>query len=153
MKTNLLSVLAGAVVLTACTNRNPAQTTNHLQLNGTWKLLTHTAIAKGKSEVTDYTKKQEFIKIINDTHFGFLTHSLPGDTSKKNGFDAGGGRYDLKGNQYTEHLDYYTDKNWQGKSFTFTVSFSGDTLVQRGEEKVEKENVNQEIIEKYIKLK
>ena len=40
-----------------------------IPLQGTWKLLSGTTIEKGDSTVTDYTKGQEFIKIINDTHF------------------------------------------------------------------------------------
>jgi hypothetical protein len=59
----------------------------------------------------------------------------------------------LSGDQYTEHLDYYSDRNWEGKTFQFTVSINNDTLVQRGIEKVEKEGIDQEIIERYVRAK
>ena len=93
------------------------------------------------------------IKIINKTHFAFLKHNLNTKKDSSNNFDAGGGSYTLKGNKYTEHLDYYSDKNWEGKSFDFTVTFKGDTLIQKGLEKVENENIDRIIIEKYLKIK
>ena len=103
--------------------------------------------------VTDYTKGQKFLKIINDTHFAFIKHNLNTAKDSSNHFDAGGGSYTLKGNKYTEHLDFYNDKNWEGKTFDFTVSLKNDTLTQTGLEKVEKEGINRTIIEKYIRLK
>ena len=124
-----------------------------IPIEGTWRLLSHTAIAKGVSTVTDYTKGTHFIKIINGTHFAFLQHDLNAPKDSSNQFDAGGGSYTLIGDQYTEHLDYYHDRNWEGKPFTFTVHIQNDTLVQRGREKVEGEGVDQEIIEKYVREK
>jgi len=103
--------------------------------------------------VTDYTKGQRMIKIVNDSYFAFLKHDLNAPKDSSNHFDAGGGSYSLVGDQYTEHLDYYSDRNWEGKPFTFTVSINNDTLIQRGIEKVEKEGVEREIIEKYIRVR
>jgi len=122
-------------------------------LIGTWRLLTHTTIKKGISTVDDYTKGKQFIKIINGDHFAFLSHDLDPKKDSSNHFDGGGGAYTLVGDQYTEHLDFYSDHNWEGKPFTFTVTISNDTLTQRGKEKVEKENINQEIIERYVREK
>jgi hypothetical protein len=124
-----------------------------IHLNGTWQLLTHTEITKGVSAVTDYTKGKKFLKIINDDHFAFLTHDLDVKKDSSNHFDAGGGSYTLAGNKYTEHLDFYTDKNWEGKAFDFTVTIKNDTLTQQGLEKLEKENIERTIIEKYVKVK
>jgi hypothetical protein len=124
-----------------------------IHLNGTWQLLTHTEITKGVSAVTDYTKGKKFLKIINDDHFAFLTHNLDVKKDSSNHFDAGGGGYTLVGNKYTEHLDFYTDKNWEGKAFDFTVTIKNDTLTQQGLEKVEKEGIERIIIEKYVKSK
>ena len=93
------------------------------------------------------------IKIINDTHFAFLKHDVPVAKDSTNHFDAGGGRYTLSGDKYIEYLDYYSDKNWEGKPFTFTVSLKGDSLIQTGVEKVEKENIDRTIIEKYVRVK
>jgi hypothetical protein len=124
-----------------------------LRLNGTWRLISGTTITKGVATVTDYTKGSGMIKIINDSHFAFLRHDLNPPKDSSNHFDAGGGSYTLDGDQYTEHLDYYSDRNWEGKSFNFTVSISNDTLIQRGMEKVENENIDREIIERYVREK
>jgi len=91
------------------------------------------------------------IKIINETHFAFLKHDLHTPKDSSNHFDAGGGSYTLAGDQYTEHLDYYSSPSWESKSFQFTVSISNDTLIQRGMEKVEKEGIDREIIERYVR--
>jgi hypothetical protein len=122
-----------------------------LSINGTWRLVSGATITKGVSTVTDYTKDSKFIKIINDTHFAFLKHDLNPKKDSSNHFDAGGGSYTLNGNQYTEHLDFYSDHNWEAKTFTFTVTISNDTLTQRGMEKVENENIDREIIERYVR--
>lgn len=124
-----------------------------IPLIGTWQLISGTTITGGVSSFTDYTKDQRMIKIINNSHFSFLKHDLNSPKDSSNNFDAGGGSYSLTGDQYTEHLDYYKDRNWEGKSFTFTVTINNDTLIQRGMEKVEKEGVEREIIEKYIRTK
>ena len=104
-------------------------------IEGTWKLLTATVIEKGDTIITDYTKDRSFIKVINATHFAFLQHGL--DKTKDSSFSAGGGSYLLKGNSYTEHLEYCNAREWEGNDFTFTVTITGDTLVQSGVEKIE----------------
>jgi len=147
MKNNVTPLLL-AVFLAACSGNHSS-----IAINGTWRLLSGTTITKGVSSVTDYTRDQSMIKIINDTHFAFLKHRVNEPRDSSNGFDAGGGSYTLNGDQYTEHLDYYVDKNWEGKPFTFTVSLSGDTLIQKGLEKVESEGVDRVIIEKYLRIK
>jgi hypothetical protein len=147
MKKLLLPVLI-AVLLTGCNGA-----TDTIPLNGTWRLLSGTTITRGDSTVTDYTKGQNMIKIINGTHFAFLSHAVGEPKDSSNKFDAGGGTYTLTGNQYTENLDFYSDKNWEGKPFTFTVSIANDTLVQRGQEKNEKEGIDRLIIEKYVRVK
>ncbi len=149
MKTLTLTFLAAIILLSSCTQKQePAN-----PMIGTWQLLTHTEITKGVSAVTDYTKDLKMIKIINSSHFAFLIHTINTKKDSSNNFDAGGGAYTLAGDKYTEHLDYYKDKNWEGKSFDFTITFSGDTLIQKGLEKVEKENIDRTIIEKYLKVK
>jgi hypothetical protein len=148
MKYTPLPLLAAMSFLLSC-NSQPDAT---LHLNGTWRLVSGTTITKGVSTVTDYTKESTMIKIINDTHFAFLKHDLNSPKDSSNHFDAGGGSYTLAGDKYTEHLDYYVDRNWEGKTFPFTVSISNDTLIQRGMEKVEQENIDREIIERYVRV-
>jgi hypothetical protein len=141
-------ILLSAIFLSAC-NSKPGG----LTLAGTWRLVSGTTITKGVSEVTDYTKDQKMIKIINDSHFAFLKHNPGTPKDSSNQFDAGGGSYTLKGDQYTEHLDYYIDRHWEGKTFPFTVSINNDTLVQQGQEKVEGTGIDRQIIEKYVRVK
>lgn len=147
MKRKFIALFAVAFILSCKTKTDQA-----INLNGTWQLISGTTITKGVSSFTDYTKNQRMIKIINNTHFAFLKHNLHAAKDSVNHFDAGGGKYTLAGDKYTEYLDYYSDKNWEGKPFIFTVSLKGDTLIQKGLEKVEKENIDRIIIEKYIRL-
>jgi len=120
-------------------------------IEGTWKLLTATVIEKGDTTITDYTKDRSFIKIINDSHFAFLQHGL--NKAKDSSFSAGGGSYSLKGNSYTEHLEYCTAREWEGHDFTFSMTITGDTLVQSGVEKIEAGGINRINTEKYIRVK
>ena len=145
-------ILILPVVITACTEspRNDVQSANEVSLKGTWKLLSGTLIEKGDTIVTDYTKDRSFIKIINDSHFAFLNHTLRKDTTD---FSAGGGTYSLSGNTYTEQLEYCSAKEWEGHDFSFTVAITGDTLIQSGVEKIENEGINRVNIEKYIRVK
>jgi len=123
-----------------------------IRLTGTWQLLTSTTVTKGVSLITAYGSTQGMIKIINNTHFAFLKHDLHPAKDSTNHFDAGGGTYTLTGNKYVEHLDFYRDRNWEHKAFEFTLSMSRDTLIQKGVEKVEKENIDRLIIEKHLRL-
>ncbi len=123
-------------------------------LQGTWKLLTGTVIEKGDTTITDYAKGKSFIKIINESHFAFLLHDLnKGKDSASAEFSAGGGSFSLKGNSYTEHLEYCNAREWEGHDFTFTVTIKGDTLIQSGIEKIEAEGINRINTEKYIRVK
>lgn len=140
-------------MLISCSNTGtmdkPAKTGKPIE--GTWKLVSATTIKGKDSTVTDYTRGQEMIKVINGSHFAFLRHDLNQgkDTAI---FGAGGGTYTLSGDKYTEMLQYCNERGWEGHSFSFTVSIKGDTLLQTGVEKLEKENVDQFIIEKYIRF-
>lgn len=135
-----------AIGLLAAACRAPSS--GALPIQGTWRLITGTVVTKGVPAVTDYTQGKSFIKIINGSHFAFLTHDVNEPKDSSDHFDGGGGSYTLKGDQYTEHLDYYTDKQYEGKAYTFTVSFHGDTLVQEGMEGPDRENT-----ERYVRVK
>lgn len=123
-------------------------------IEGTWKLLTGTIIEKDDTTITDYTKDKSFIKVINDSHFAFLLHDLSkGKDSSSAAFSAGGGTYSLTGNKYTEHLEYCNAREWEGHDFSFTITISGDTLIQSGVEKIEAQGINRINTEKYVKIK
>lgn len=148
MKLTILPVTL-ALGLLSCASQNSST----VPIAGTWRLISGTSIAKGDTSVTDYTKSMSMIKIINDSHFAFLKHDRNAPKDSSNHFDGGGGSYTLNGSTYTEHLDYYGDRNWEGKTFTFTVSIANDTLTQKGIEKVEGAGVDHEIIERYVRVK
>lgn len=149
MKYKLLPVILPLGLLLSCSSETPSS----VAITGTWRLVSGATITGKDSTITDYTKGLSMIKIINDSHFAFLKHDVNSPKDSSNHFDGGGGSYTLEGNKYTEHLDYYSDRGWEGKSFTFTVSISNDTLVQSGREKVEGEGIDREIIEKYVRVK
>jgi hypothetical protein len=154
-----MKIIAGVIVIVTILGSCRVKTQNELPgkslvpLIGTWKLISGTTIEKGDTIVTYYTKGLSFIKIINDTHFAFLKHDLIKGKDSSVSFGSGGGRYNLKDGLYTEHLEYCSDREWEGNDFTFTVSIRNDTLIQSGIEKVENAGVDRLNIEKYIRLK
>lgn len=133
----------------ACRDPHSNQETT---IEGTWRLISGTIIANEDTTVTDYTGNQSMIKIINATHFSFLNHDLKKGSDSTAVFVAGGGRYTLSGDQYTEYLEYCSYREWEGNTFPFTVTFNGDTLIQRGVEKIEKLGVERLNIEKYQRV-
>ena len=150
-----LFCLAGIITISACNTKTRLNTapSSDIPIAGTWKLITGTLIEKGDTVVTDYTRNRSFIKIINETHFAFLQHDLTKGTDSVPVFGAGGGKYTLQGNTYTEHLEYCNARNWEGHDFPFTIEITGDTLVQSGVEKIESEGIDRMNIERYIRLK
>ena len=121
-------------------------------LRGTWKLISGTLIEKGDTTTTDYTSGKSFIKIINDTHFAFLLHDLKQGKDSSAVYSSGGGKYTLSDSTYTEHLEYCSDRNWEGHDFPFTITISNDTLTQQGREKIEASGIDRLNIERYVRV-
>ena len=146
-----INYLLAFVTLSVLSCSNEKKKNASLNLEGSWQLISATTIEKGKTQVTNYDGDVKMIKIINGSHFAFLRHSSnPKDTTN---FDAGGGSYTLSDDDYTEHLDFYKDKKWEGKTFNFKIALDKDTLIQKGVEKVIEANIDRVIIEKYSKIK
>lgn len=124
-----------------------------LNPEGTWQLVSGAITENGKTNVTDYTHGQRMIKVINKTHFSFLNHDVLQGKDSTAMFAAGGGRYDLKEDQYTEHLEYCSDRAWEGHDFQFTLKIQNDTLIQSGVEKIEASGINRVNVEKYVRIK
>ncbi len=143
-----IALLMFITVFFSCKNETKQ---NVSSIFGTWQLIAATSTESGKTTST-FDSTHTMIKIINDTHFAFLNHSKNKDTTAA-AFDAGGGTYTLQDSDYTEHLDFYKDKNWENNSFHFTIKISNDTLVQKGIEKNEKAGVNHIIMETYKRVK
>lgn len=149
--------MVAAVILTglftSCSEKNNTEVTiQQSELNGTWRLLSGTIIKGEDTTVTKYNKNQEMIKIINDTHFAFLRHDLNSGKDSTALYYAGGGRYTVEGNTYTEHLEYFNVREWEGNSFEFEYMISGDTLITRGIEKVEDLGIEYINIEKFHRV-
>jgi hypothetical protein len=145
-------ILVTLLLVSCRTNTEKAESTG-LNIVGSWELVSGTTIVKNDTTVTDYTRGQKMIKIINATHFAFLRHDLNKGKDSSAVFVAGGGRYELKDDQYTEYLDYCNAREWEGHTFPFKVSVNNDTLIQAGREKVEAAGIDRVIIEKYRKVK
>lgn len=144
----IFSRFAGLFIFLSCETEKSS-----LLLTGTWQLISGTIIEKNDSTVTDYTKNKKFIKIINDTHFAFISHDLNKGKDSTALFSAGGGRYTLTDGLYTEHLEFCSDRAWEDSDFQFKVTITNDTLVQKGIEKVESEGIERLNIEKYVRMK
>jgi hypothetical protein len=142
-----LSILALAML--ACNaqqNKNP-------QIEGTWKLYSATLIQNSDTSYTEYSKQRSFIKIINKSHFAFLSHDLQhGADSSMAMYTSGGGKYQLVGNKYTEHLEYCSDRAWEAHDFEFTVTIHNNTLIQQGIEKVPEKGIERLNIERYVRV-
>ena len=150
-----LRIIALLALTSSCnsTVENSQPKSAKVPLEGTWRLLTGTLIEKGDTTVTDYTQGKEFIKIINDNHFAFLSHDLSKGKNADSLFSAGGGPYTLKDSTYTEHLAYCNDRQWENNDFNFTITINNDTLIQKGVEKVDSLGINRMNIERYVRVK
>src|SRR5688572_7312727 len=153
MKHGVGLILISSFLLSCDTSSGPGnEGRKSMSIDGTWELLSGTIIEKEDTVTTDYTKGQKMIKIINATHFAFLRHDLnKGKDSAV--YSSGGGRYSLADSQYTEYLDFCSDREWEGHSFQFTVSVKNDTLTQTGVEKLENLGINRYNIEIYRRVK
>ena len=153
MRNGLTIFIIAVLVSCAGKNQNELGLQNHSPLIGTWELISGTLVENGDTTVTYFTENLSFVKIINETHFAFLEHDLKKGIDSTSVFVAGGGRYSLVDSLYTEHLEYCSDRSWEGNDFTFTVTIKNDTLVQRGVEKLDNEGINRLNIERYTRLK
>lgn len=154
MKISIAAVLILSLLISCETTSSKEEVIKKgLPIEGTWKLITGITIEKGDSTITDYTSGKSFIKIINDTHFAFQGHDLNKGKDSTAFFSSGSGKYELKDSAYTEHLEYCSDRQWEGNDFHFTVTISNDTLLQQGIEKIEAAGVDRINIEKYVRMK
>ena len=142
-----------SLILSACSGKIDTDIKKGvLPIIGTWKLYSATLIEKGDTTITDYSKDRSFIKIINNSHFAFIQHDLKQGKDSTASFSSGAGTYELKDKTYTEHLEYCSDRQWEGHDFTFNITIKNDTLVQSGVEIIESAGINRLNIEKYVRV-
>ncbi|KIO77665.1 hypothetical protein TH53_08485 [Pedobacter lusitanus] len=157
MKFQLL-LLAGLTSLAACKDQSEktalsSTALTNQSINGTWKLISSKVTTGTKTEVTYPVKGQEMIKSFNGTHFSFFNHDLAKGKVPNPVYNSGAGTYILKGDQYQEHLEYCNHRDWENRDFKFTLTLKNDTIIQKGIEKIDSLNINQEIVEIYSRLK
>jgi hypothetical protein len=140
-------IIALLFVFCACEKQSTSS------LEGTWQLISATSTEKD-STFSTFNPKVKMIKIINASHFAFLSHDITGaKDSTRAAYTAGGGTYTLKDSLYSENLEYFIDPQWENHKFEFVVKIQNDTLVQKGVEKLEKLGIDRVIVEKYVRLK
>lgn len=144
MKTFLAFFL---IFLSSCHSKKNDSKIPTNELIGTWKMVYGDITEYDSVKIKDLSKT-EFFKIINNSHFAFFNQVK----DKNDGFYGGGGTYTLQGNQYIETLDFIASKGIRGQSFSFTIEFKGDTLIQHGLEEVKKLDIKRHILEKYIRI-
>jgi hypothetical protein len=153
----ILTLVTGMIVFQGCETKpadaggSPAVVVN--PMIGTWQLISGSTIQGKDTTTTDYTTGKKFLKIINATHFAFVGHDLNKGTDSLKFYSSGAGTYTVKDSAYTEHLQFCSDRNWEGNDFNFTVAIVNDSLTQTGVEKVEKLNINRVNIERYVRVK
>lgn len=151
-----IKLLVAAILFTLIGCDKKADSTEEVatpSIVGTWKLVSGKIITKGDTLVTFPVRNQEMIKIFNDNTFAFFKH----DTNRAKGdsavFDAGSGSYTWKGEDYTEHLEFCNYRGWENRDFKFRLRMRNDSLIQTGIEKIDSLNINQEIVEVYVRRK
>ncbi len=145
----LFIIPAALLALASCKPATPANTES--VLNGSWKLVSSRSIVKKDTTDTSPKNGLETIKLYNDDHFAFFTHNTL--KTDKPVYDSGSGTYSLANENYTEHLQYCTEREWENHDFNFTLTVKNDTFQQRGVEKIDSLHVDHIIIETYVKIK
>jgi hypothetical protein len=151
MKNASIIPFAAIVLLWSCQTKNPK---DEISLIGSWRLVESKTI-KGKDTTLAHTDttKSEMIKMFNATDFAFFNHDKGKGADSSAFFVSGSGQYSLVGERYQEKLNYCSFREWEGKAFDFKVVMEGDTLIQSGIEHIPELGINQEIIERYVKVR
>ncbi len=97
-------------------------------IEGTWELVSGKWSDPDTTYLFPITDSGRQIKMISRTHFVWMSQ----DTSRKDVYGFGGGKYTLDGDKYTEHIEIFYDPRGIGKSLTFKMRVEGDTLIQSG---------------------
>ncbi|OHX64041.1 hypothetical protein [Flammeovirga pacifica] len=120
-------------------------------IQGTWELISAESVENDSSKMMDLSNRR-MIKIFSQQHFAFFNHDVHNGKDSTTYYASGGGTYLLKGDEYTEKLEYCSYRPWEGNDFTFRLYFEGDTLIQIGKEEIADLGVDRLIIEKYKRI-
>lgn len=148
-------LVASLFLLNSCCNQSE-QCDQTPSIQGTWQLIS-SEYHKKDTITSNMNEGQKMIKIITPSHFAFLLHDLnKGKDSTNVAYMSGGGSYSFEDGKYIENLEYCTARNWEGHTFDFELTLSGDTLTQIGVEELEDLGLGAEnmlLIEKYVRVK
>lgn len=151
-----ISLFIITMFLLSCDNKTTevASKQESLPIAGTWQFVSGTTVNHNTNDTSfvDFRVKKSGIKIINSTHFAFMLHDFA-EGNETSYYTSGGGRCTLDGNKYIEHLEYCSYRAYENIKVEFIATIQNDTLTLEGSEKVDSLDVNQTIIEKYIRLK
>lgn len=133
MKRKVLIVLMTAVLISAlqltgdCQVKGSGNRTTNASHLGTWRLDSYKYSASGN--FVKVPENDQHIKLITETHFMWAaTDPATGKVSS-----MAGGTYTLKGNTYTEAIDFGIDmNNYLGHKQNFTLLVEGDLLFLSG---------------------
>jgi len=124
-----ITLVAAAFVLAAAVvaqQETPKTSASHL---GTWQLI---SFKYGDAkDFSDFPKEQRRIKSITETHFTWVEYQVASGKAES----MAGGPYTLKGNSYTESIEFVGTgmETYLGKKQSFTIKVDGDKLHQSGQ--------------------
>jgi hypothetical protein len=122
MKKIFYLTLAALLLVAATPRKTPADA----NIKGAWKLL---RAQYGESAMKDQSPDDFAYKLITDTRWSSAYYNLKEKTFE----GAGGGTYTLKGDQYTETIEYFSwEPEATGKKFNFTLKIEKGLLHQVG---------------------
>src|SRR5450631_605463 len=131
MKLRTLTVLLACTIYSCESKQNAEKPAGQVNpMIGTWELVSGTTIQGKDTTFTDYTKTRKFLKIINGSHFAFVGHDLNKGKDSLKFYTSGAGTYTLTDSSYTEHLQFCSDREWEGNDFSFQVQIQNDSLTQ-----------------------
>lgn len=149
---NIVIVMLMLIILSSCSQKKEEKNTElpieENKIEGSWKLVYADILENDSLQIKDLGNT-DFIKIINRTHFAFFNQ----DRETSENFMAGGGSYTFDGRSYKETLNFIASPDYRGHVFPFEVEIKGDSLIQKGHEKIEEAGLDRYIVEKYIRIK
>lgn len=126
-------LIAVTTILTACVPASPQPATDVTAsaprapvLAGTWQLVSTRATRNDSVVMQGGPPDLVAVKILNATDYAVITH--------RNGqfMRAGGGRYTISGNSYSEMIETSSGQHTGGTVATFTFTLEGDVWTTEG---------------------
>ncbi len=90
-------------------------------LDGAWEMVRGKQTRADGSVVEIARSDRQGLKIIGTGHFVYISQDGP-----EVFHGAHGGRCEIDGNEYTEHVDYASLEHMRGQSYTFEFRLEGD---------------------------